>query len=271
MLIDWFTVIAQVINFLVLVWLMKRFLYQPILDAIDAREERIAKALASADAQQAAAGKERDEYRSKNEEFAGKRDALMSQVKAEAQSEHQRLLDVARQDAANFLKKRQETQRSDARNLNQVLRERTQQEVFAIARKTLSDLAGRTLEEELCTIFLHRLRTLDDETKSILAAALSSASAPARLRSAFELPAQEQASIQSALNATFQAEIPLRFESGAELISGIEFAIDGHKLAWNIADYLTTMEQGISEVLNGKEQADALPPPDPLLEERRGS
>jgi F-type H+-transporting ATPase subunit b len=50
MLIDWFTVGAQVVNFLILVWLMKRFLYKPILHAIDAREKRIAKELADADA-----------------------------------------------------------------------------------------------------------------------------------------------------------------------------------------------------------------------------
>jgi F-type H+-transporting ATPase subunit b len=50
MIIDWFTVIAQAINFLVLVWVMKRFLYKPILDAIDAREKRIALALAEAEA-----------------------------------------------------------------------------------------------------------------------------------------------------------------------------------------------------------------------------
>ena len=42
MLIDWFTVGAQVLNFLILVWLLKRFLYRPILHAIDAREQRIA-------------------------------------------------------------------------------------------------------------------------------------------------------------------------------------------------------------------------------------
>ena len=38
MLIDWFTVVAQAANFLVLVWLLKRFLYKPILGAMDARE-----------------------------------------------------------------------------------------------------------------------------------------------------------------------------------------------------------------------------------------
>jgi hypothetical protein len=49
MLIDWFTVGAQIVNFLILVWLLKRFLYKPILDAIDAREKRIAAELADAD------------------------------------------------------------------------------------------------------------------------------------------------------------------------------------------------------------------------------
>ena len=58
MLIDWFTVGAQVVNFLILVWLLKRFLYRPILDAIDAREKRIARVLADTDAKKAAAQKE---------------------------------------------------------------------------------------------------------------------------------------------------------------------------------------------------------------------
>ena len=65
MLFDWFTVGAQALNFLVLVWLMKRFLYKPILDAIDAREKRIASALADAALKQVAAQKERDEFPSK--------------------------------------------------------------------------------------------------------------------------------------------------------------------------------------------------------------
>ena len=69
MLIDWFTVGAQALNFLILVWLMKRFLYKPILNAIDAREKRIAAELADADAKKAEAQKERDEFQSKNEEI----------------------------------------------------------------------------------------------------------------------------------------------------------------------------------------------------------
>ena len=79
MLFDWFTVGAQALNFLVLVWLMKRFLYKPILDAIDAREKRIALALLDAALKQTAAQKERDEFQKKNEDFDHQRNDLLSQ------------------------------------------------------------------------------------------------------------------------------------------------------------------------------------------------
>ena len=99
MLIDWFTVGAQALNFLILVWLMKRFLYKPILHAIDEREKQIATELANADKKKAEAQKESDEFKHKNEEFDQQRAALLSKATDEAKSERQRLLDEARQAA----------------------------------------------------------------------------------------------------------------------------------------------------------------------------
>ena len=107
MLIDWFTIGAQALNFLILVWLLKHFLYQPILNAIDAREKRIAKELADADAQKAEAQKEHDEFQKKNEEFDQQRAALLTKATDEAQAERQRLLDEARKAADALSAKRQ--------------------------------------------------------------------------------------------------------------------------------------------------------------------
>ena len=98
MLIDWFTVVAQAVNFLILVWLLKRFLYKPILNALDAREKRIATELANADAKMAEAGQERDEFRRKNEELNQQRSSLLNKAEDEATAERQRLLDEARKE-----------------------------------------------------------------------------------------------------------------------------------------------------------------------------
>jgi F-type H+-transporting ATPase subunit b len=88
---------------------MKRFLYKPILDAIDAREKRIAAELADADAKKAEAEKERDAFQRKNEEFDQQRAALLSQATDEAKAERQRLLEEARQAADTLSAKRLES------------------------------------------------------------------------------------------------------------------------------------------------------------------
>ena len=259
MLIDWFTVAAQVVNFLILVWLLKRFLYRPILDAIDAREKRIAKELADADAKKAEAQQERDAFQHKNEEFERQRAALLEQATAEAKAERQRLLDAARLAADNLSAKRQEALTSDAHNLNLIISRRAQQEVFAIARKALCDLATTDLEERMCEVFIRRLGEMDPRAKAGLAESLRTATAPALVRSAFALPAEQRTAIQNALNQSFSAEIRVRFETAPDLISGIELATDGQKLAWTIADYLASLEKGISELLKAQPKAEAGP------------
>ena len=84
--IDWFTVVAQAINFLILVWLLKRFLYKPILHAIDEREKGIAAQLAEAEAKKAEAQKERDDFQHKNEAFDQERAALLKKADGRGQS-----------------------------------------------------------------------------------------------------------------------------------------------------------------------------------------
>jgi F-type H+-transporting ATPase subunit b len=260
MLIDWFTVLAQVVNFLILVWLLKRFLYRPILDAIDAREKRIAKELADADAKKAEAQKERDEFQHKNEAFEQQRAGLLSKATDEAKAERQRLLDEARQAADALAAKRQEALRSEQRSLYEALNRRARAEVFAIARKALGDLATTSLEERMGEVFARRLREMDAKANAGLGAALKSASAPGVVRSAFELPAEQRAVIQNAVNESFSADIPLRFETAPGLISGIELATDGQKVGWSISDYLASLENGVEELLQEKEKDQAQAP-----------
>ena len=257
MLIDWFTVIAQIVNFLILVWLLKRFLYKPILDALDTREKKIAKELADADMKKTEARKERDEFQRKNEEFEQQRAALMNKVALEAQTERQRLLIEAREAADTLSAKRHETLLSDANNLNHALSQRTRQEIFAIARKALTDLASASLEERMTEVFIRRLHELDEQAKNILGNTFKSASAPALLRSAFDLPAAQRTAIQNALNETFSADVSIRFETAPELISGIELIANGQKVAWSISDYLAALGKSVDELLKEKDKASA--------------
>jgi len=263
MLIDWFTVGAQMLNFLILVWLLKRYLYKPILDAVDAREKRIAAELAGAQSIMAEAQKERDVFLHKNEEFELGRASLMRKATEDAKSERLRLIDEARSAADELRTGRQAALRSEAVRLNQAIRRRTEHEVFAIARKALEDLAGASLEERMGEVFSGRLRSMDKSAKADVARALMAASGPALVRSAFDLPAPQRAQIQSALDETFGAGIRVRFETAPELISGIELSTDEHRLAWSIGDYLASLEASVGELTEANEPAPTRKFPDP--------
>lgn len=252
MLIDWFTVGAQAINFLVLVWLLKRFLYQPILDAIDERERRIAAELADAAAKQAAAQAERASFEQKNQAFDEQRATLLNQAVDEVQAQRRRLLDEARQAADTLAAQRAEALRSEANQLNAAIALRTQQEVFAIARKALTDLAGADLEGLMVQAFTRRLSTLDGAAHAAFARALQTTADPACVRSAFELPPAQRAAIQQGIDTTFGMPVRLRFETAPDLVSGIELTGDGQRLAWSIADYLASLEKGVDALLAAK-------------------
>jgi F-type H+-transporting ATPase subunit b len=253
MLIDWFTVGAQALNFLILVWLLKRFLYKPILNAVDAREKLIAAKLADAAAKEAEAQKERDAFQQRNEAFDHQRAELMRKATDEANAERQRLLDDARKAADTLSAKRQDALSNDARTLHQALRRRTEQEVFAIAGKALTDLASSSLEERMGEVFTSRVRAMEGRSKERVAQGLVTAKEPALVRSAFDLPAAQRTAIQKALNETFSREIPLRFETAPELVSGIELTTNGQKVAWSIADYLTSLQTGVEDLLKDKD------------------
>jgi len=254
MLIDWFTVVAQALNFLILVWMLKHFLYKPILHAIDTREKLIAKELADAAAKKAEAQKERDDFQHKNEEFDQQRAALFTKATDEAKTERLRLLEEARKATDALSAKRQETLLNDAHNLNQAISRRTQQEVFAITRKALADLATTSLEERLGEVFTRRLREMGGQAKESLGKALKTAAEPAQVRSAFNLPVEQRSAIQNAINETFSADIHLRFETAPDLVSGIELTSNGQKVAWSIADYLSSLEKGVDELLKEKDK-----------------
>ena len=264
MLIDWFTVGAQALNFAILVWLMKRFLYKPVIEAIAQREKRIASQLADAATKKAEAHKEQEEFQQKNKTFDAQRVELLRKATDDANAERTRLLDATRKTAEAESAKRALSLEADARHLDLAIIRRTQKEVFAITRKVLTDLAQTSLEERACAVFVGRLKGLDGAPKQDMAKALkaSTAAEPALVHSAFELPPAQRAAIQSALDEILSAKIVLRFETAPELISGIALSANGQKLEWSISEYLGSLAAGVDELLNVKNAPSVAARPD---------
>ncbi|MGI8636369.1 MAG: hypothetical protein ACR2KZ_13300 [Segetibacter sp.] len=253
MKINWFTVIAQAINFLILVWLLKRFLYKPILNAIDEREKKIAAQIKDADDKKAAAIKEEADYKKRNDDFDAQKKALMDKAVADTNTQRDKLLEDAKNEAStlrsNLEKAIKEKQESDAL----ASADKTQQQVFAITKKALKEMASSSLEEQSVNTFIKRLHALNDDEKQQFITAFKSNANTIFVRSAFDLPKQQQAAMTDAVNETLGTKTTLQFTIKPELISGIELTTNGYKLAWSFTEYLQSLQNSISAATKDKQ------------------
>jgi len=252
MLFDWITLIAQLVNFLLLVWLLKRYLYTPILNAIDEREKIIATQLHEAESSKAEAEKALENYQQKNAAFDLQRHDLLSNALNEVNSERQKLLEQTRIDVETLRLRLEESLRTEHQNLSSEILRRTRTGIFAIVRKTLADLASVNLEDQIAGVLIGRLNVLNGEEKELFHAALNHSAPEISVRSMFELSLPQQSAIQYALESNLNITTTIKFENLSLPVSGIELLAGGYKISWTIEEYLLSLETYIAELLSEK-------------------
>lgn len=252
MLIDEFTLVAQIINFLVLMWLLKRYLYKPVLNAIDAREQRITQQLAKAKAIEQSATQQRIEYETKNNDFQQQHTVLMQQVQAQAEITRQQLLESTRSEALALRSQWQESLAKEQQSLSQSIATLTRQEVFRITRTVLAQLANADLEARMIDLFIERLEHLNNTQIMALSEQMEQADSQIIVRTAHRLNADAKASLTLAIHSVLATHKTIQFDIDPDLLGGIELLSSGHKLAWNIADYVSELEDNISGLLDKK-------------------
>jgi F-type H+-transporting ATPase subunit b len=267
--INWFTVVAQLLNFLLLVWLMKRFLYQPVLAAIEAREQKIKAQLNDASTQKTEAQAEREQYQQKNVDFDQRKQTLLATAHAEAQAERQQLLDEARQDADTLRAKQATAHQQIQEEMHDDLAQKTRQTVLSLTKKALTDLASAGLEAQALAVFIERLHHLQGTEKQGFIDAFQASARPVQVRSAFALSAEQQAELAAALTALIGTEAACTFTTAPELISGISLSANGYKLAWSVPNYLAELESNLSAATPQRAPAgEPEPEPEPESEPR---
>jgi F-type H+-transporting ATPase subunit b len=246
MLIDWFTVAAQIVNFLVLVWLLKHFLYRRILRAMEERERRIAERLAEAEAKQKAAGEQLTLYQAKLRELDEQRESLLADIRLDAEKQHTEMLEKAREQVCSIETDWEEALDRERNAFLADLRRRAAAEILALARRTVTDLACVDIQRCAVLVFLEKIRLLDRAaTKCLVPGELS-------VRTAFDLSDELQTEIQRVLQARIGTPVNLRFERVPGVGLGIELRGNGWRIGWNSETYLETLEADLREAFENR-------------------
>jgi len=251
MQIDWFTLIAQIVNFVILLYLLQRFLYGPIVQAMDEREKKIADKLREAEQKRKEADEQSRKYQEQRHQLEEEHDERLAAMQVEIEERRKNLLENVQLEVEeqkhNWLK----SLNRDQEEFLLQLRQQVSQEVLAIARHTLEELADRSIEKHLIDRFLSQIQQLDSSKKDEIKESIQKLDDTIVVRSAFALSADQQKKIIDTVQSQIMhRKIPdLIFEKSSNLIAGIEMQINSLRVAWAIQDYLTDLEENIGQLI----------------------
>jgi F-type H+-transporting ATPase subunit b len=251
-LINWFTVVAQIVNFIVLVYLLKRFLYKPIMKAMDERERRIAARLEEAEKREKRAQQELEQYGQKNKELDTQREALVSRIKEDVEAQRKELVSQAREDVDAIRTNWYHALEREKEAFLQDLRERMGMHTCAVARRALKALGNVELERHIVRVFVERLRSLDEGEQSALRESVQRSKSEVVVASAFEISQDMSEEIAQTLQEHLSESIALRFKISPDVVCGIELRAQGRKIAWSMRDYVDGLEAILAVVLKGE-------------------
>lgn len=240
MQIDWFTFAAQIINFLILVALLKRFLYGPIIKAIAAREDEIAARYAEAEESRQAADTARAGFEHKTQQLEHAREDLLATAAADVDKWKTTHLAAIRteveQDRADWyvaLDREREQLQSELRSTCGV-------NAVRLAQGLLECLSDNDGQELIVQAFVRRLNQLDDADRAMFRENVV-------VRSAHALTAAQRSAVQQALSEAVSDAGAVRFRTEPDLVCGLELKSGGHRLAWNGIEGLDFLQQQMSK------------------------
>lgn len=249
--ISWWTIALQTVNFVVLVWLLQRFLYMPVQKIIETRRQADARGLADAEQAKAGAEAEKQRYEAKLATIEADRLQVLADAHASVEQERQRLLDIARQDATKFLHEARTAATKERAETLQAMRADVADLSVVMAKTVLKDLA-RALPQD---VFLANVQTAfdsltDDARKRFKDEAASNDTGLAVITANLLNPAEQQA-WRARISAMVEEEANIHFEQDPELIAGAVLRLPNTALRATWADKLSQARQSLMKDVDG--------------------
>lgn len=252
---DWFTYVAQIVNFGILIFLLWRFLYKPVLRMMHQREAELAERFRKAESARAEAERQAEEYRAKVDELETQREQMLASAEAEASELRQALVANVRTEAQQLQDRWYASIEQEKQLFLADLRQRVARQVFVVVRRALDDLAHADLESQVITLFVRRLQEMPTEEASALLPARGATSLQVTVRSGFEVPSPKRQQVIDALQALLardddSAPISVRWELEPTLLCGIELQVRDRRIGWSLRDYLDELEEETAALLD---------------------
>jgi len=247
--IDWVTVAAQIVNFLVLVWLLQRMLYRPLTRALKAREEEVQSCLREAEAARETAETEAEAHRRALRELEDERHARLAAAEEEAEALRAAMTEKARDKVAERRAVWQAQLEDEKTAFLDRLRRRAGEAFITLARRALAEMADEDLVDRIAKVFARRLSALDlDEKKHLKSAAAREETLS--IRSSFPLSPTARTLVAEAVGGVLEREVSVDFREEPDLECGVVLAIGSRHVGWTLGEHLDALEADVVRLLD---------------------
>lgn len=247
--LDWLTIAAQIVNFLVLVWLLQHFLYAPITNAMKRREERIVERLADARDSREKAEAEAARLRDMQDDLERRKEALMEQARQEVADLREKLLEELRGDIDEERIAWHNKLDEERAEFEENFRKIASRHVIGTIRSILSDFADADLAAQVADEFVGRLEALDEDDLRKLKDAAARTNGGAVVESGVELPPSARSRITRAVHEKLNTDKELEYLTSEDLILGIRLILGEQTVEWSARRHLDTLENVVEEAL----------------------
>ncbi|NBC64206.1 MAG: hypothetical protein GVY07_00915 [Bacteroidetes bacterium] len=246
--INWFTFTAQIVNFLILIWLLKRFLYTPLQNVMKNREEEVLSRLEEARQKLVHAEEMSKEYQEKMDQLEEQKEEWLEEAKRETESFRKELLQTARNEVDAIHAKWMKALESEKRLLMEALERQSVQKILSIVEKIVIDLSDSDLEQQTIQRFLEKIKTKDEAGKTQVEKIRSEKEI--EIVSSFPLEKKDRQKIDSVIQGMFSDQTTYKYTTDSDLGFGIELQSNGWKLGWNMKMYLNELRSEVDSLLN---------------------
>ena len=244
--LDPLTFALEILNFLVLIWLLQRFLYKPIKAAVAQRQATLEQGLKDAQLREQNAAALEREYLHKIDDWQVEQNRQQQELQNQMARERESALEKVR-DAANAEKARlQLLLEQDRAALEQHTREQAATAALQLTGRMLQRLAGEELDQALVNLLVEEMRQLPEQDKDGLRSALARHNDQITVVSARPLAESRVEQIRQALSQLASTDIQITTTIDPALISGLRVTVGARILHANLADELTFFRAGLN-------------------------
>jgi F-type H+-transporting ATPase subunit b len=236
--IDWTTLSLEALNFLVLVWLLTRFFYRPVLNVIEARKAATAKAIAEAEALRRDAETLKAEYEGRLARLEAERAAARARIDADIAAERARRLKALDADVEAERRRRETSEAQRQRDREAALERQALALAARFATRLLDRLAGPELDARLADLALADLEALAPDKLDALSTALREPDGSVRIVSAYRLDEARRERFVAAFTRLAGRPVDPEFTEDPVLRAGVCVVVGSWVLTANLRDEL---------------------------------